>query len=102
MKWCGLANSLRDRDIINNLFNYTEMLEKSGQSLSPCIEVNGDEVEAYLRIHDPSSSTPITQLTKRIIAGAGILQISFLDHVTVGQAIVGQRGFFSFQEAGHL
>jgi hypothetical protein len=24
------------------------MLEKSGQSLSPCVEVNGDEVEAYL------------------------------------------------------
>ena len=40
--------SLRDRDIINNPFNYTEMLEKSGRSLSPCVEVNGDEVEAYL------------------------------------------------------
>jgi hypothetical protein len=46
----------KDRDIINNPFNYTEMLEKSGQSLSPCVEVNGhmladvngDEVEAYL------------------------------------------------------
>ena len=24
------------------------MLEKSGRSLSPCVEVNGDEVEAYL------------------------------------------------------
>ena len=24
------------------------MLEKSGRSLSPCAEVNGDEVEAYL------------------------------------------------------
>jgi hypothetical protein len=30
-----------DRDIINNPFNYTEILEKSGQSLSPCVEVNG-------------------------------------------------------------
>jgi hypothetical protein len=45
-----------DRDIINNPLNYTEILEKSGQSLSPCVEVNGhiladvngDEVEAYL------------------------------------------------------
>ncbi len=43
-------------DIINNPLNYTEILEKSGQSLSPCVEVNGhmladvngDEVEAYL------------------------------------------------------
>jgi hypothetical protein len=42
--------------IINNPLNYTEILEKSGQSLSPCVEVNGhmladvngDEVEAYL------------------------------------------------------
>jgi hypothetical protein len=45
-----------DRDIINNPFNYTEMLEKSGKSLTPCGEVNGhmladvngDELEAYL------------------------------------------------------
>ena len=45
-----------DRDIINNPLNYNEMIERSGQSLSPCVEVNGhmladvsgDEVEAYL------------------------------------------------------
>src|SRR6266446_6684684 len=45
-----------DRDIINNPLLYEEMVEKSGQSLSPCVEINGhiladvsgDEVEAYL------------------------------------------------------
>jgi monothiol glutaredoxin len=45
-----------DRDIISNPSLYAEMVEKSGQSLSPCVEVNGhmlgdvsgDEVEAYL------------------------------------------------------
>ena len=45
-----------DRDIINNPFNHTEMIQKSGQPLSPCVEidghmladVSGDEVEAYL------------------------------------------------------
>ena len=45
-----------DRDIINNPSLYAEMVEKSGQSVSPCVEVNGhmladvsgDEVEAYL------------------------------------------------------
>jgi len=45
-----------DRDIINNPFNLTEIIERSGQSLSPCVEINGhmladvsgDEVEAYL------------------------------------------------------
>src|SRR5258708_2701588 len=45
-----------DRDIINNPLLYAEMVEKSGQSLSPCVEINGhiladvsgDEVEAYL------------------------------------------------------
>ena len=45
-----------DRDVINNPSIYGEMVQKSGQSLSPCVEVNGhiladvsgDEVEAYL------------------------------------------------------
>jgi monothiol glutaredoxin len=45
-----------DRDIINNPAQRQEMIEKSGQMLSPCVEVNGhmlpdisgDEVEAYL------------------------------------------------------
>lgn len=45
-----------DRDIINNPANRQEMIERSGQMLSPCVEVNGhmladvsgDEVEAYL------------------------------------------------------
>ena len=41
-------SSLRRSRYLNNPFNYTEMLEKSGRSLSPCVEVNGDEVEAYL------------------------------------------------------
>ena len=46
----------QDHDIINDPSLYAEMVEKSGQSLSPCVEVNGhmladvsgDEVEAYL------------------------------------------------------
>ena len=45
-----------DRDVINNPSIYAEMVQKSGQSLSPCVEVNGhmladvsgDEVEADL------------------------------------------------------
>ena len=45
-----------DRDIINNPDNYAEMVNKSGQQLSPCVEidgqmladVSGDEVEVYL------------------------------------------------------
>ena len=45
-----------DRDIINNPVQRQEMIEKSGQMLSPCVEVNGrmlpdisgEEVEAYL------------------------------------------------------
>ncbi len=45
-----------DRDIIINPLFRAEMVEKSGQRLSPCVEVdghllvdvNGDEVEAYL------------------------------------------------------
>jgi monothiol glutaredoxin len=45
-----------DRDIINNPEQRSEMIEKTGQMLSPCVEVNGhmlpdvsgEEVEAYL------------------------------------------------------
>lgn len=54
MKKHGLE--YEDRDIINNADQYAEMVEKSGQPLSPCVEidghmladVSGDEVEAYM------------------------------------------------------
>src|SRR5438477_12318517 len=45
-----------DRDIINDSAQRQEMIEKSGQMLSPCVEINGqmlpdisgEEVEAFL------------------------------------------------------
>jgi glutaredoxin len=45
-----------DKDIINDSTNYQEMVMKSGQPLSPCVEVDGqmladvsgEEVEAWL------------------------------------------------------
>ena len=45
-----------DRDIINDAAQRQEMIEKSGQMLSPCVEINGrmlpdisgEEVEAFL------------------------------------------------------
>jgi glutaredoxin len=64
---CGWSNGVRavlqkynlpfeDRDIINNPEYRLEMMEKSGQPLSPCVEidgvmladVSGEEVEQYL------------------------------------------------------
>ena len=64
---CGWSNGVRavmrkydlpyeDRDIINDPAQRQEMIEKSGQMLSPCVEINGrmlpdvsgDEVEAFL------------------------------------------------------
>jgi|TARA_B100001964_G_scaffold228906_1_gene280599 monothiol glutaredoxin len=64
---CGWSNGVRevfqkygleydDRDIINNPDIYAEMVQKSGQPLSPCVEVNGqmladvsgEEVETWL------------------------------------------------------
>jgi len=64
---CGWSNGVRaimrkydlafeDRDIINDPAQRQEMIEKSGQMLSPCVEINGrmlpdisgEEVEAYL------------------------------------------------------
>jgi glutaredoxin len=64
---CGWSNGVRavmqkyglsfeDRDIINDYAQREEMIRKSGQQLSPCVEVNGhmladisgDEVEAWM------------------------------------------------------
>lgn len=64
---CGWSNSVRetfakyglqyeDKDIINNPEIYAEMVQKSGQPLSPCVEINGQmladvdggEVESWL------------------------------------------------------
>ena len=64
---CGWSNGVRaimrkyeipfeDRDIINDPRQREEMVKKSGQPLSPCVEVNGkmladisgEEVEQYL------------------------------------------------------
>ncbi len=65
--WCGWSGGVRailqkyglpyeDRDIINDPAQREEMIRKSGQTLSPCVEVDGhmladvsgDEVEAWL------------------------------------------------------
>lgn len=67
---CGWSNGVRavlrkyelpyeDRDIINDPIQREEMVRKSGQPLSPCVEVDGHmladisgaEVEAYLLAH---------------------------------------------------
>ncbi|MDB6053034.1 MAG: glutaredoxin [Verrucomicrobiales bacterium] len=64
---CGWSNGVRailrkyelpfeDRDIINDMDQRQEMIQKSGQMLSPCVEVNGhmlpdisgEEVEVFL------------------------------------------------------
>ncbi len=65
--YCGWSNGVRaifrkygldyeDRDIIGDPAQYAEMVRKSGQTLSPCVEidgvmladVSGEEVENYL------------------------------------------------------
>ncbi|MGD0812344.1 MAG: glutaredoxin [Verrucomicrobiota bacterium] len=65
----------QDRDIINDPVQRQEMIEKSGQMLSPCVEVNGkmlpdvsgEEVEAYLlanhlvSANDRTPEAPINQ-----------------------------------------
>ncbi len=59
-----------DRDIINDPVQRMEMIEKSGQELSPCVEVNGkmladvsgEEVEAWLLeqgLIEPSDEVPL-------------------------------------------
>jgi len=83
---CGWSNGVRavlrkydlpyeDRDIINDPAQRQEMIEKSGQMLSPCVQVadhvladvSGEEVEAYLLANnlitpnDRSPEAPINE-----------------------------------------
>lgn len=76
---CGWSNGVRaimrkynlpyeDIDIINNRDNYAEMVQKSGQPLSPCVEidgvmladVSGEEVENYMLSNDLIKPTDAT------------------------------------------
>ena len=62
---------------------------------------------AFALVHNHPSGAAVASkrdvlLTKRAVAAAQILQITFLDHVIVGQAMVGGRGSFSFRQAGLL
>ena|SRR6266576_823292 len=83
---CGWSNGVRavlkkydlpfeDRDIVNDPAQRQEMIEKSGQMLSPCVEINGqmladisgEEVEAWLlankavTANDRTPDAPIDQ-----------------------------------------
>jgi glutaredoxin len=77
---CGWSNGVRailrkydlpyeDRDIINDPAQRAEMVEKSGQPLSPCVEINGymladvsgEEVETWMlsnKIVQPNDRVP--------------------------------------------
>ncbi|MFI5356434.1 MAG: glutaredoxin family protein [Opitutales bacterium] len=77
---CGWSNGVRaimrkydlafeDIDIINHRANYAEMVQKSGQPLSPCVEIDGvmladisgEEVENYLLSNElvkPTDTVP--------------------------------------------
>jgi glutaredoxin len=77
---CGWSNGVRailkkydlpyeDRDVINDPAQRAEMVEKSGQMMSPCVEINGhmlpdisgDEVEAWMlanNIVTPNDQVP--------------------------------------------
>src|ERR1035441_8394120 len=76
---CGWSNGIRaimrkyaleyeDVDIINHRAHYEEMVHKSGQPLSPCVEVDGvmladisgEEVENYLLSNDLVQPTGAT------------------------------------------
>ena len=96
---CGWSNGVRavlrkydlpfeDRDIINDPVQRQEMIEKSGQMLSPCVEINGhmlpdisgEEVEAYLLANnlvasnDRATDVPTNQPCAHEMPGAAPMQ----------------------------
>jgi glutaredoxin len=80
-----------DRDIINDPLQRQEMIEKSGQMLSPCVEVNGrmladvsgQEVEAYLLAQglvqptDRQADAPVNQPCATELPQSSPLNFSF-------------------------
>ena len=54
-----------EKDVVNNPEHRAEMVERSGQMLQPCVEINGnmladvsgDEVEAWMLANDVVSAT---------------------------------------------
>lgn len=81
---CGWSNGVRaimrkhslefeDIDIINHRAHYEEMVRKSGQPLSPCVEIDGvmladisgEEVENYLLANNlvQSNAAPVNVAT---------------------------------------
>ena len=75
---CGWSNGVRavlkkydlpyeDRDIINNADQRQEMIEKSGQMLSPCVEINGHMLARLSRGSDHGASSPsLARSTRRM------------------------------------
>ena len=82
--FCGWSNGVRavfqkyglaydDRDIINNAANFAEMVQRTGQTMQPCvavddhvlIDVSGEDVEAwliennYIEQNDTATEVPI-------------------------------------------
>ena len=77
-----------ERDIINDPLQRQEMIERSGQMLSPCVEVNGrmladisgEEVEAFLLANnlvasnDRTPDAPINQPCPNEMSPEGAIQ----------------------------
>ena len=80
---CGWSNGVRavfrkygleyqDKDIINDRGNYSEMVRRSGQPLSPCVEINGEmladvsgQEDLMLGLHCLSQNRPLLQGSRR-------------------------------------
>lgn len=49
---------------------------------------------------DPDPSRQDEVFTRRLIEGADLLQLRFLDHVVIGEPDAGRSPYYSFREAG--
>jgi DNA repair protein RadC len=51
---------------------------------------------------DPSPSIADERVTRRLLEAATLMQVSFLDHVIIGQPMPGRSPYYSFREAGMI
>ena len=93
---CGWSNGVRavlkkydlpfeDRDIINDPVQRQEMIEKSGQMLSPCVEINGkmladirgEEVEAWMLANQIVAPNNLKNSSGITLAGAVTVLVGY-------------------------
>jgi DNA repair protein RadC len=93
---------IKQQEIFRGSVN--ECMAHPREILQPAI---AHAAHAFILVHnhpsgDPTPSDADRRITKRIREAAGIMQITFLDHIIIGRPSEGRLAHFSFRAAGMI